>query len=88
MPAYELRIRPAAVRDLERLSPLVLKRVDDRIRALIEEPRRAGSVKMTGLDAYRSRVGDHRIIYEIDDQARIVTITRVRHRREVYRKLR
>lgn len=45
-------------------------------------------MKMSGLDAYRSRVGDHRVVYEIDDRARIVTITRIRHRREVYRKLR
>lgn len=67
---------------------MLLQRIDDRIKALVEEPRRAGSVKMTGLNAYRSRVGDHRIVYEIDDTSRIVTVTRVRHRREVSRKLR
>jgi mRNA interferase RelE/StbE len=51
------------------------------------EPRR-GSQKLTGQSAYRARVGDQRIIYEIDDGARVITVTRVRHRREVYRKLR
>lgn len=88
MAPYELRFRPAAVRDLERRSPILLQRIDERIRALGEDPRSVGSMKMSGLDAYRSRVGDHRVVYEIDDRARIVTITRIRHRREVYRKLR
>jgi mRNA interferase RelE/StbE len=86
--AYELRIRPAARRDLERLSPMLLDRIEARIRTLLEQPRPVGTEKLTALDAYRARVGDHRIVYEIDDASRTLTIVRVRHRREVYRKLR
>lgn len=88
MPAYELRIDPPARRDLERLSPTLLDRIDERIKALAVDPRPAGSQKLTGRNAHRSRLGDYRIVYEIDDSARTVTVTRVRHRREVYRKLR
>lgn len=65
-----------------------MDRILDRIEALAAEPRPTGMQKLTELNAYRIRVRDHRIVYEIDDAARTVTITRVRHRREVYRKLR
>jgi mRNA interferase RelE/StbE len=42
--------------------------------------------KLSGaLEGWRVRVGDYRILYQIDDEAQTVTIVRVRHRREVYR---
>ena len=65
---------------MERLHPILT--------ALGDDPRPPGSQKLVGLEAYRVRVGDHRVIYEIDDPARAVIVVRVRHRREVYRKLR
>lgn len=88
MPAYRVDVQRSAERDLDRLSALLFDRVAARLAALAEDPRPPGSEKLTGLDAYRLRVGDHRIIYEVDDEARTVVITRIRHRREVYRKLR
>jgi mRNA interferase RelE/StbE len=36
------------------------------------------------MDLYRIRVGDYRVIYEIDDDAQLIVIIRVRHRRDVY----
>jgi len=38
------------------------------------------------VEGYRIRVGVYRIIYEVDDAARVVTVYRIRHRREVYRR--
>lgn len=87
MPAYRLEFAASVRRDFRRLAPTTRSRVDERIKSLAREPRRSAQ-KLTGQYAYRARVGDHRIIYEIDDDARVVTVTRVRHRREVYRKLR
>jgi mRNA interferase RelE/StbE len=55
---------------------------------LAEDPRAPGTERLTGVDAYRLRVGDYRLIYEIDDAARVVYVTRVRHRRDAYRRLR
>ena len=63
---------------LERIYPILI--------GLGSDPRPSGSQKLVGLEAYRIRVGDHRVIYEIDDAMRIVVVVRVRHRREVYRK--
>lgn len=85
---YEVRIRPSAQRDLDRLSEVLRQRVLDRLSRLRHDSRPSGSQKLTGLAAYRARVADYRVVYEIDDSARAITVTRVRHRRDVYRKLR
>ena len=57
------------------------------IRALGETPRPRGARKLHGSprDDYRIRVGDYRVLYEVDDAAQLVRIMRVRHRREAYR---
>jgi mRNA interferase RelE/StbE len=55
------------------------------ILALQENPRPTDCRKLTGRDGWRMRVGNYRVIYEIDDAARSVTILNVGHRREIYR---
>jgi len=57
----------------------------DAIRALAHEPRPMGSKKLTGRSGWRIRVGSYRVIYEIDDVNRVITIMHVGHRREIYR---
>ncbi len=88
MPAYRVEVQRSAERDLERLSKILFDRISAQLVALAEGPRPPGAEKLTGLEAFRVRVGDYRIIYEVDDSAGVVVVTRVRHRREVYRKLR
>ncbi len=83
-----MTISPAAERDLKRLARRdrqTYERVRAAIRALAEDPRPPGARKLAGRESYRVRVGDHRIIYLVDDAALVVTILGVRHRREVYR---
>ena len=87
MPAYRVEIQRSAERDLDRLSKMLFDRISARLVALAEEPRPPGAEKLAGLEAFRLRVGDYRVVYEVDDSARLVIVTRVRHRREVYRKL-
>ena len=53
--------------------------------ALAADTRPSGSRKLTGRPGIRVRVGAYRVIYEIDDAARTVTILHVGHRRDVYR---
>lgn len=88
MPVYRVEIEASAERDLDRLALTLFQRVMTRIAALCDEPRPHGAQKLSGVDAYRIRVGDHRVVYRINDLLRTVAVTRVRHRREVYRKLR
>jgi mRNA interferase RelE/StbE len=62
----------------------VLKRIE----SLQSDPFPHGASKLSGAERlYRIRVGDYRIVYEVDTEAKQITIHHVRHRREVYRKL-
>lgn len=83
---YRLQIRRSAEADLRRLPGPVFARINERILALREEPRPPGVRKLQGQhEGWRIRVGEYRVIYLIDDAARLVVIVRVRHRRYVYK---
>jgi mRNA interferase RelE/StbE len=78
-------LRPAA-RAIARLSPDVRTRVRQAIRTLATEPRPVGCKRLIATDGlYRIRVGDYRIIYDVQDGKLVVTVVRVGHRRDVYR---
>jgi mRNA interferase RelE/StbE len=84
--AYGLRIRPSALKELQGLPLRERVRVTRRIDGLAADPRPPGSVKMAGGGgAYRVRAGDYRVIYTVDDRARLVTVEKVGHRGDVYR---
>jgi len=70
---------------MRRLPPEVFARVDGKIRGLGEDPRPPGAEKLRGKEGWRIRVGDYRVIYEIDDRSREVMIYRVQHRKDIYR---
>jgi len=74
-------------KEIRRLPKRVIQRVFIVLEALSEEPRPANSKKLRDHDLWRLRIGDYRIVYAIDDDLRIVTIYRIRHRRDVYRNL-
>jgi mRNA interferase RelE/StbE len=58
-----------------------------RIESLTENPFPPGFAKLTStVKTYRLRIGAYRIVYEVDSNARVVTVHYVRHRREVYRR--
>ncbi len=88
MRPYRVEVQRSAERDLNRLSAELFERVTTEISALAEDPHPPGAQKLVGLEGYRIRVGDYRILYELDDTTRVVFVTRVRHRRDVYRRLR
>lgn len=86
--SYAIYFGPGVERDMSRLPRGILVRVDRAITALADTPRPAGCKKLVGqVNLYRVRVGDWRIVYEIDDAQRIVIVAIVGHRREVYRGL-
>ena len=64
----------------------LFQRIIIHIKSLAETPRPSGCRKITGTkNDWRIRVGDYRIIYEVDDNVRVVKVMRVRDRREAYR---
>jgi mRNA interferase RelE/StbE len=84
--AYRLFVKRSAEQDLRGLPDSVFDRINARILALQDDLRPPGGRKLSGaLEGWRIRVGDYRILYQIDDGAQTVTVVRVKHRREVYR---
>ena len=86
MARYNLVFRPSVTRDVKGIPPQDLKRILERIEALRDEPRPAGAVKLSGMEYYRVRQGDYRIVYEIQDDVLVVIVVKIGHRREIYRK--
>ncbi|MEO0114244.1 MAG: type II toxin-antitoxin system RelE/ParE family toxin [candidate division WOR-3 bacterium] len=83
---YEVYLERAAEKDLKRLSAVDFYRIISRIKSLSNDPRPWDCRKIVGSKSdWRIRIGDYRIIYEIDEKAKAVRVMRVRHRREVYR---
>lgn len=83
---FEVYLERAAERDLKRLSREDFYRIISHIKALAGNPRPSGCRKLTGSESdWRIRLGEYRVIYEINKKAKVVKVMRIRHRREVYR---
>ena len=89
MAEYRVEVTRAAYRDLDRLSPGIGGTVLTAIRGLTSDPRPRQCRKLSGSDnSYRLRVRAYRVLYEVDDHDRLVTVYAVDHRRDVYRRRR
>jgi mRNA interferase RelE/StbE len=85
---YRVELAPAAQRELRRLPPGDAARLRGPILALGQAPRPPGHAKLSGTDYLRVRVGDLRVVYVVDDRARLVVVLRVARRAErTYRRL-
>lgn len=85
MNEYRLVVVASARKELRDLPSTVKERARAAIGALQRDPRPPGVRKLSGHERrYRIRVGDYRVVYEVDDAARVVDVIRVRHRRHAY----
>lgn len=82
---YKVEIPTKVVKEMRSIPSEDLRRIERAIDGLAEEPRPAGVTKMVDGSGWRLRVGDWRIVYVIDDTIRVVSITRIRRRGDVYR---
>ena len=79
-------IIPKSVRkELDRLPDEVTQKILTRLAGLETNPRPADVKKLKGRDAWRIRVGDYRVIYEIHDRVLQIIVITAGHRREIYR---
>jgi len=81
---YEVLILRRAQKELASLPKQSYSRIRDLIAVLAANPRPSGCKKLTGREGWRVRSGDYRVIYEIDDAGRRVTIMDIGHRKDVY----
>jgi mRNA interferase RelE/StbE len=83
---YQVKFKSSAAKEFRKLPSGIKERIRQAVNQLTENPRPSGVVKLKGEDRlFRIRIGEYRIVYEIDDSAKLVRVTRVRHRQDVYR---
>jgi mRNA interferase RelE/StbE len=84
--AYALQLKAAALRQFEKLSRDVQRRISARIADLRDNPFPSGCKKLSGVpDAWRIRAGDDRVVYQVRREILLVLVLTVGHRRDVYR---
>jgi mRNA interferase RelE/StbE len=81
---YSLFILRHAQKELAQLTGSPYERIREAIRSLADDPRPHGCLKLAGREGWRIKVGDYRVIYEIDDTNASITILHIGHRRDVY----
>ena len=85
MRKYSVQFVRSARRELERLPDSALQRVFTRIEALADTPRPPGCKKLRGArDLWRIRIGDYRVIYQLDDSQGLVQVRAIGDRKDVY----
>lgn len=85
---YTIQIKRSAVKALQGLPGHTQAQIRKQIDSLAENPRPVGAQALRGYRGFfRLRVGDYRIIYQVEDPRLLVLVVRIGHRREVYRNL-
>jgi mRNA interferase RelE/StbE len=85
MADYKINFSRSAGKELDSLNASIVKRIFPKIDALSKQPRPSGCLKLAGEEnLWRIRIGDYRVIYEIDDDSGVIDIVHVRHRSKAY----
>lgn len=82
---YQIELRRQAYKDLESIPTDYARLITRHIDSLEDNPRPNDSKKLRGDAGFSLRVRTYRVLYSIDDKAKVVTIYRIKHRREAYR---
>jgi mRNA interferase RelE/StbE len=84
--SYRVSLTSSTEKELRALPTKMVARIMPRLEHLASVPRPRGCKKLKGGEKeWRIRLGDYRVVYVIDDAARTVDVTRIAHRREVYK---
>ena len=81
---YEIEWKENAIKDLKKLEISISNRIYKKVNELIENLYSKDIKKIKGMNAFRLRVGDYRIIFEIEKD--IICILKVGHRKDVYKR--
>jgi mRNA interferase RelE/StbE len=84
--AFRIEWKKSTRKDLRKLPANAADKIVEAVENLAENPFPHGVEKLSGSEhAYRIRLGDYRIVYEVVTESKLVEIQRVRHRKDVYR---
>jgi mRNA interferase RelE/StbE len=83
---YKIEILRSAQKQLSKIHYQQQNQIIENIRKLSENPRPSGCRKLSARPAWRIRIGDYRVIYEINDERLLVLVITIGHRKEAYRR--
>jgi mRNA interferase RelE/StbE len=88
MASFSIVFKPSVEKDLRKLPRSTVLRILDRAEALKDDPFPRQCTKLAGAEGmYRIRIGDYRVVYNVDKSHRLLTVHYIRHRRDIYRGL-
>ncbi len=87
MANYKVVFKKSVAKDLRNIPNKDVKRILEKIDSLAENPRREGSMKLSGQERYRIRQGIYRIVYEIFEEEVVVLVVKIAHRSNVYKRI-
>ena len=82
---YQVVLSNIATKQLRKLPIQIAQRIQMQLFELENDPRPVGCKKLVGVEAWRIRIGDYRVIYEIQDNILIVSVIEIGHRKEIYK---
>ncbi len=82
---YRIIIEQKVSKEIESLPKAVIQSVFETIEDLKTHPRPTNVKKLVEKDGWRIRIGNYRVLYTIDDKKKLISIYRVKHRKDVYR---
>ena len=85
MGRYSIELVRSIRKDLRRIARKEVPKILKAIQSLADNPRPASSKKLTNEELYRIRIGNYRLLYEINDERLIVLVVKVGHRKNVYK---
>ena len=83
---YELRYSQNALRQLEKLEKKIRERIIIALERLRIRPESCDIKKLVGIGGYRFRVGDYRIIFDMEREKLLIFVLEVGHRKNIYNK--
>ena len=85
---YRIEFKRSAAKVLRKIPKPDKRRISEKIDSLANELPSPETTKMKGDNPFhRIRVGDYRIIYEIQDEVLVILIVKIGHRKDIYRNL-
>jgi mRNA interferase RelE/StbE len=82
---YKVSISKRAAKQFAKLTSQVQEDIRGVVNGLKIDPRPVGAIKLKGIDAYRVKCGDYRIIYDIEDCNLIILVLAVGDRKDIYK---
>jgi mRNA interferase RelE/StbE len=84
--AFRIEWKKSTRKDLRKLPSATVDKIIAAVGGLAENPFPHGVEKLSGSEhAYRIRLGDYRVVYELVAESKLIEVQRVRHRKDVYR---